>query len=100
MPTVDIPLIPALALTLQFAGVTRERAKAILTEAMHDAFFIDEKKASDCIKERIDDVKGAIGHAQDILGNLPKKTRKGKMNVKGEVEIGFVEVDVEKAEAA
>ena len=84
-PTVDIPLLPTLALVLEKAGFQRERAKTLLVEAMQEALTADVE-GNDLIKARIKDVEAAMGHVRQITGALPKKTRTGATTVRVTVQ--------------
>lgn len=79
-PTVDIPLIPTLALVLEKAGFMRERAKELLIEAMTEALELGEK-GEDFVAEKTKDVDAAIQHVSDITSQLPKKTKQGATKV-------------------
>jgi len=80
-PTVDIPLIVTLALVLEKAGFQRERAKALLTEAMTEALEAGVE-ARDNVAQRVKDIDAAIAHVQEVTAALPKKTRSGATTVR------------------
>lgn len=75
-PTTSIPLKTALALALQMSGVTRERSKAILIDAMASALTLGESGDAG-IASWLDDVDAALEHVQSVTEALPKKTRAG-----------------------
>ena len=79
-PTVDIPLLPTLALVLEKAGFQRERAKDLLIEAMTDALNAQQEANTD-IENRIKDVQTAMQHVRQVTQALPKKTRSGRTTV-------------------
>jgi hypothetical protein len=85
-PTVDIPLIPTLALVLEKSGITRERSIALLTEAMQEALALGQQ-AHDAVCDRINDIETAIARVREVTDALPKKTRTGQTRVRGEIEI-------------
>jgi hypothetical protein len=85
-PTVDIPLIPTLALVLEKAGFMRERAKELLVEAMTEALELGEK-GEDFVTEKTKDVDAAIQHVSDITSKLPKKTKQGATKVEIEIDL-------------
>lgn len=76
-PTADIPLKLALALVLKKAGFQRDKCKEILVSAMKEAIEC-QTKGEDEIAERMGDIDDCMKHVQDIIGELPKKTKKGK----------------------
>lgn len=79
-PTVDIPLLPTLALLLEKAGFQRERAKELLIDAMTDALN-NGVEANEDIEDRIKDVHAAMQHVRQVTQALPKKTRSGRTTV-------------------
>ena len=85
-PTVDIPLIPTLALVLEKSGITRERSIALLTEAMQESLALGQQ-AHDSVCDRITDIETAIERVRQVTDALPKKTRTGQTRVRGEIEI-------------
>jgi len=103
IPTVSIPLKEALALTLQFAGITREAAIDALTRAMTEALRIKALKGKDAkvakaqIEAQMSMVEDAEALVREGLDSLPPQTRKGKVRcAKAAVE----EVATEKKQAA
>jgi hypothetical protein len=87
-PTVSIPLIPALALFWEKAGIVRDRALAMLRESLQEAMTakVKEDKA---IKARIKDVDEAVkAIRQELIASLPKMHREGKVLIDGlQVEV-------------
>lgn len=85
-PTVDIPLLSTLALVLEKAGFMREKAKALLVEAMTEALELEEK-GSELVAERVKNIEEAMAHVREVTGALPKKTKSGATKVNVEVEL-------------
>ena len=85
-PTVDIPLIPTLALVLEKSGITRERSIALLTEAMQEALALGQR-AQGAVCDRITDIETALARVREVTDALPKKLRAGQTRVRGEIEI-------------
>jgi len=85
-PTVDIPLIPTLALVLEKSGITRERSIALLTEAMQESLALGQR-AHCALSQRINDIETAIQRVREVTDALPKKTRAGQTRVRGEIEV-------------
>ena len=79
-PTVDIPMLPTMALLLQRMGVQREKAKEILVEVMTEALN-ENVQASELMAERVRDIETAMQHVVDVTSSLPKKTRAGATKV-------------------
>jgi hypothetical protein len=78
-PTVSIPLIPALALFWEKAGIVRDKALAMLREALQEAMNINVKEDG-AIKARIKDIDQAIkAIRQELIASLPKMHRDGKV---------------------
>ena len=78
-PTVSIPLIPALALFWEKAGIVRDRALAMLREALAEAMTAKVKEDAS-IKERIKDIDEAVkAIRQELIAGLPKMHRDGKV---------------------
>lgn len=76
-PTVDIPLIPSMALALKKMGVQREHFLGVLRTAMEEVLVADKNMREAMIKE-----SGLADFESDFrktLGTLPKKTRVGKV---------------------
>ena len=81
-PTVSIPLIPTLALFWEKCGITRDHALRMLREAIAEA-MLDEVKEDDHIQARIKDVDAAIKAVRtDLINQLPKMRRTGKVITK------------------
>ena len=94
VPTVDIPMLPTLALLLEKAGIVGPAAERMLVEAMTEALNGGEQ-AHGAIAERLNDIARAEDRVRNLVGQLPRKVRKGPSRWDGEV----TEV-VEVAEAA
>jgi hypothetical protein len=81
-PTVSIPLIPTLALFWEKCGITRDHALRMLRESITEA-MLDEVKEDDHIQARIKDVDAAIKAVRtDLINQLPKMRRTGKVITK------------------
>lgn len=81
-PTVSIPLVTTLALFWEKCGVDRDKAMALLREAISEAMELGEKEDFR-IKQQIDDVNEAIGAVRkQLLQRLPKMPRSGKTTTK------------------
>ena len=85
-PTVDIPLLPTLALVMEKAGFQRERAKSLLVEAMTEALANGEKGAG-AVAERVKDIEVAMAHVREVTAALPQKVRTGATKVNLSVEV-------------
>lgn len=87
-PTVSIPLIPALALFWEKAGIARGPALEMLKQAMLEAMDKGTKEDPD-IQARMKDVEAATkAIRQDLIAKLPPMMRSGKLLVKDlDVEI-------------
>lgn len=78
-PTVSIPLIPALALVWEKAGIMRDKALAMLRESLQEAMTAKVKEDRS-IKARIKDVDEAVkAIRQELIEGLPKMHREGKV---------------------
>lgn len=78
-PTTSLPLIPIIALFWEKAGVTRDRALAILREAITEAMAEKANKA-ERIEARIKDVETAIQAVkEELIAKLPKAKRAGRV---------------------
>lgn len=84
-PTVDIPLLPTLALVMEKAGFMRERAKELLIEAMTEALELSAK-GDEFVADRVKNIDEAMAHVREVTGALPKKTKSGQTNVTVTVE--------------
>ena len=87
-PTTSISLVPTLALFWEKCGVTRDRALAILREAITEA-MADGVSKNERIEARMKDVDAAIKAIKDdLVAKLPKARRSGKVVTKDlQVEI-------------
>jgi hypothetical protein len=91
-PTVSIPLIAVLALFWEKCGVTRDAALAMLRDALREAMNADVKEDQQ-IKERIKDVEKAVkAIKQEIIADLPKMRRAGKLLV-GDLDVEMIPVE-------
>jgi poly(A) polymerase Pap1 len=84
-PTVDIPLLPTLALVLEKAGFMREKAKELLIEAMTEALELSAK-GEKFVEERVKNIEEAMEHVQEVTEALPKKKKSGSTKVEVTVE--------------
>jgi hypothetical protein len=87
-PTASIPLKATLALVLQYAGVTRERAAEILIQAMTAALEAGTDAAGE-VNNYLADVDAAEARVQAITASLPKVPVSGQTRC--DVEIEFIE---------
>jgi len=87
-PTVSIPLIPALALFWEKAGIARGPALEMLKQALLEAMDKGTKEDPN-IQERLKDVEAATkAIRQDLIAKLPPMKRSGKLLLKDlDVEI-------------
>lgn len=94
-PTVSIPLILTLALFWEKCGVTRDRALAILREAITEAMTTG-KSTDEQIEARLKDVEKAVEAVKkDLIGALPKQKRAGRVVTKDlSVEVMPVNEDI------
>jgi len=80
-PTVSIPLISALALFWEKAGITRDKALAMLRDALREAMD-KEVKEDGHIADRIKDVEKAVATIrQELIAKLPPMRKAGKVIV-------------------
>lgn len=84
-PTNSVPLKAVIGILLAKMGFQRERAMAILVEAITQA-LLEEKSADSALRDRISDVDLAMSRVQSVLEALPKQTRKGALKVEGKIE--------------
>jgi hypothetical protein len=87
-PTVSIPLIPALALFWEKAGIARGPALEMLKQALLEAMDKGTKEDPN-IQDRMKDVEAATkAIRQDLIAKLPPMKRSGKLLLKDlDVEI-------------
>lgn len=81
-PTVSIPLVTTLALFWEKCGIEKDKALALLREAITEAMAegVDENAN---IKANIDDVNAAISAVRkELIDKLPKMHRSGKVVTK------------------
>ena len=82
-PTVSIPLIAALALFWEKAGIVRDAALKMLRESLAEA-MTNRVKEDGSIKERIKDVDEAVkAIRKELIAGLPKMHRDGKLLLDG-----------------
>ena len=78
-PTVSIPLIPALALFWEKAGIVRDAALTMLRESLAEAMTAKVKEDAS-IKNRIKDIDEAVkAIRKELIAGLPKMHREGKL---------------------
>jgi hypothetical protein len=81
-PTVSIPLISVLALFWEKCGITRDHALRMLREAITEA-MLDGVKEDAKIESHIKDMDAAIKAVRtDLINQLPKMRRTGKVITK------------------
>lgn len=91
-PTVSIPLIPALALFWEKAGIARGPALQMLKQALLEAMGKEAKEDSQ-IQERMKDVEAAMkAIRQELIAELPPMRRTGKLLLK-ELDVEIVPVE-------
>jgi hypothetical protein len=83
-PTVQVPQKLLMACLLERLGAIRECTMDVITQAMSDAIMLNES-GSTHLGHFLKDYDDAMDRVQDVLGNLPKKTRSGKTKVKATV---------------
>lgn len=101
VPTVSLSLLETLALTLHYAGVTRESAMAAIRKAATEA-LTDSTKTAGVLSDRYDWIEPLIKEIKgEVLQTLPKVPKIGRVRTKLKVEaVEEVEaVDAEKVEA-
>jgi hypothetical protein len=93
-PTTSLPLIPIIALFWEKAGVTRDRALAILREAITEA-MAEKSNKGERIEARIKDVETAVQAVkEELIAKLPKAKRAGRVITK-DLQIEVVPVQEE-----
>lgn len=81
-PTTSIPLVLTLALFWEKCGVTRDRALAVLREAITEA-MVEGADKNEHIEARIKDVDAAVKAVKDeLIAKLPKVKRSGRVITK------------------
>jgi hypothetical protein len=81
LPTISIPLIPAIAFFWERLGVEKDAAMSILREAIAEAMRAKTDE-SPSIKSKMDDVAEAVAAVKwDLIGELPKMRRSGRTDV-------------------
>ena len=92
-PTVSIPLIPALALFWEKAGIARGPALQMLKQALLEAMDKGTKE-DPSIQERMKDVEAAMkAIRKDLIAELPPMRRSGKLLMK-DLDVEIVPVGV------
>jgi hypothetical protein len=90
-PTVSIPLIPTIAFFWDRLGVAKDAALRVLREAITEAMRLQTNE-SPAIKSRMDDVAEAVAAVKrDLIGELPKMRRAGRMDV-GDLQVSLNEL--------
>lgn len=84
-PTVEIPLLPTLALLLEKMGFIRGAAERMLTEAMVEAIQLNDSPTA-AIEERMTHINEAMNRARSIVGSLPRRVRQGATKVNVTIE--------------
>jgi len=93
-PTVSIPLIPALALFWEKAGIARGPALAMLRDALREAMDKGSKEDPE-IHARMKDVEAAMkAIRKDLISELPPMKRAGKVLV-NDLNVELVPVGAE-----
>ena len=81
-PTASLPLIPILALFWEKSGFHRDKALAILREAITEAMK-DGKGKSERIESKMKDVESAVKAVKSgLISQLPKVSRSGRVVTK------------------
>jgi hypothetical protein len=81
LPTISIPLIPAIAFFWERLGVEKDAAMSILREAIAEAMRAKTDESLS-IKSKMDDVAEAVAAVKwDLIGELPKMRRSGRTDV-------------------
>ena len=82
-PTVSIPLIPTLAYFADRLGLEKAEAISTQREALHEA-MTKKVKEDGHIQDRIGDFADAVkAIRQELIADLPKMRREGKLLVDG-----------------
>ena len=84
VPTVSIPLLPALALALKYAGVTGPAARDAILRGVRDAIAAG-KAAAEVLPEGLESEVAAL--KKSIAAELPKTAVKGAVKFAGTIEI-------------
>jgi hypothetical protein len=78
-PTVDIPLIPTVALALKKMGVQRAHFLKVMREAVNEVVLADRNMRSALIAQSgLEEFEAEF--RQKVLAELPNKTRNGKVS--------------------
>lgn len=85
-PTVNIPMIPLLALMFKRMGIQRDAMAKLLRECMTEA--IEEgKKGADVLKEQYPEIHEWELMVNEVTQSLPKVPKTGPTSVAGAIEI-------------
>lgn len=84
VPTVSIPLLPALALALKYAGVTGQAARNAILRGVREALEAG-KAAADILPEGLEAEVAAL--KKSIAAELPKTPVKGAVKFAGTLEL-------------
>lgn len=85
VPTTSVPTKATLALFMRYAGVTGPAALEALKRAMTEAIELDSKAAGALAE--MADIEATEAAVVAGMEALPKKTRKGKVNVKATMNV-------------
>lgn len=77
-PTVDIPLIPTVALALKKMGIQREHFLSVMRGAVEEV-LLTPKSMREALVAQAGLAEFEAEFRQAVLANLPNKTRKGKV---------------------
>ena len=98
-PTVSVPLILTLALFWEKCGVSRDHALRMLREAITEAMQ-NGKAKEERIEARMKDVEKAVDAVKkDLLSQLPKQKRSGRIVTK-DLRVEVISEDAELPEVA
>ena len=86
IPTVSVPLKPALAILLHLMGFQREKAADILVKAMTMALNNGTDSTAE-IEAYMKDIDACMLKVESLSAALPPATRTGKTTVKGSIQI-------------
>ena len=84
VPTVSIPLLPALALALRYAGVTGNAARDAILRGVREALE-NGQAAADLLPEGLESEVAAL--KKSIAAELPKTPVKGAVKFAGTLEL-------------
>lgn len=84
VPTVSIPLLPALALALKYAGVTGQAARDAILRGVREALEAGQA-AADILPEGLETEVAAL--KKSIAAELPKTPVNGAVKFSGTIEL-------------